>query len=96
MRRTTILLALVLALFLSACDLSFLAPEPQGGRETAMELLEPAAPGEAVAGNQFAALDYSNTDQGYIQVRYDGPAQRARVQILDPEGLTYSYTLCSS
>ena len=93
MRHRVIILALVLALFLSACDLSFLEPEPQGGRETATDFLEPAAPGEAVAGNQFASLDYSNTDQGYIQVRYDGPAQRARVQIIDPEGMTYSYTL---
>ena len=91
MRQKMILLTLVLALFLSSC--AFLEPEPQGGRETALEFLEPAAPGEAVAGNEFAALDYSNTDQGYIQVRYDGPAQRARVQIVDPEGLTYSYTL---
>ena len=91
MRRKSILWALVLALFLSAC--AFLEPAPQGGRETAQDFLEPAAPGEAVAGNEFASLDYSNTDQGYIQVRYDGPAQRARVQIIDPEGLTYSYTL---
>ena len=91
MRRNLILLALVLALFLSACSLP--EPAPQGGRETATEFLEPAAPGESVAGNEFAELDYSNTDQGYIQVRYDGPAQRAKVQIVDPEGLTYSYTL---
>ena len=91
MRRKTVLLALVLALLLSAC--AFPEPAPEGGRETAMEFLEPAAPGEAVAGNDFASLDYSNTDQGYVQVRYDGPAQRARVQIVDPEGLTYSYTL---
>ena len=91
MRRDMIIWALVLALFLSGC--AFLEPEPQGGRETATAFLEPAAPGEAVAGNDFAELDYSNTDQGYIQVRYDGPAHRAKVQIVDPEGLTYSYTL---
>ena len=91
MRRNCILGALVLALLLSAC--SFSEPVPEGGRETATGFLEPLAPGEAVAGNDFAALDYSNTDQGYIQVRYDGPAQRAKVQILDPEGLTYTYTV---
>lgn len=91
MRRNSILWALVLALFLSACALP--EPEPQGGRETAAVLLIPEAPGEAVAGNDYAELDWSNADEGYIQVRYDGPALKAKVQILDPTGLTYIYTV---
>ena len=91
MRRNPILWALVLALFLSACALP--EPEPQGGRETAAVLLIPEAPGEAVAGNDYAELDWSNADEGYIQVRYDGPALKAKVQILDPTGLTYIYTV---
>lgn len=91
MRRNSILWALVLALFLSACALP--EPEPQGGRETAAVLLIPEAPGEAVAGNDYAELDWSNADEGYIQVRYDGPALKAKVQILDPMGLTYIYTV---
>ena len=91
MRRNSILWALVLALFLSACALP--EPEPQGGRETAAVLLIPEAPGEAVAGNDYAELDWSNADEGYIQVRYDGPALKAKVQILDPMGMTYIYTV---
>ena len=91
MRRNMILWALLLALFLSACAPSDRAPE--GGRITATDCLLPESPGVEVIGNDFARMDYSHVDEGYIQVSYEGPALKAKVQILDPAGQTYLYTL---
>ena len=89
MRQISVPVATMLTLFLLACGGIF----PVCGRDTSTDLLLPEAPGVSVEGNEFAELDYSNADQGYIQVRYDGPAVKAKVQIRDEEGLTYTYTL---
>ena len=81
--------ALVLALFLSSCA----EKPPQVPRQTRTEVLSPEAPGEEVSGNEFASLDSSRTEEGYIQVCYSGDAARARLQLLDPEGVLYTYCL---
>lgn len=82
--------ALVLALFLSAC-----APEKplETVRATRTTVLTPEAPGEIVTGNDYATLDSSRTQEGYIQVCYSGEAPRAKLQLMDPEGTLYIYTL---
>ena len=82
--------ALVLALFLPAC-----APEKplDTVRSTRTTVLTPEAPGEIVTGNDYATLDSSRTQEGYIQVRYSGEAPRAKLQLMDPEGTLYIYTL---
>ena len=82
--------ALVLALFLSAC-----APEKplETVRDTRTTVLTPEAPGEIVTGNDYATLDSSRTQEGYIQVCYSGEAPRAKLQLMDPEGTLYIYTL---
>ena len=81
--------ALVLALFLSSCA----EKPPQVPRQTRTEVLSPEAPGEEVSGNAFASLDSSRTEEGYIQVCYSGEAPRAKLQLMDPEGTLYIYTL---
>lgn len=81
--------ALVLALFLSACA----EAAPETVRDTRTTVLTPEAPGEIVSGNDFASLDSSRTQEGYIQVCYSGEASKAKVQLLDPEGTLYTYTL---
>ena len=81
--------ALVLALFLSACALS----EPEILREPRTTVLTPEAPGEIVTGNDFASLDASRTQEGYIQVCYSGDAKKAKIQVTNPEGTLYTYTL---
>ena len=82
--------ALVLALFLSACA----REKPlETVRSTRTTVLTPEAPGEIVTGNDYATLDSSRTQEGYIQVRYSGEAPRAKLQLMDPEGTLYIYTL---
>jgi len=81
--------ALVLALFLSGCE----EPPLETVRDTRTTVLTPEAPGEIVTGNDFASLDSSRTEEGYIQVCYSGEASKAKVQLLDPEGTLYTYTL---
>lgn len=82
--------ALVLALFLSACAREKTLETVRSTRTT---VLTPEAPGEIVTGNDYATLDSSRTQEGYIQVRYSGEAPRAKLQLLDPEGTLYIYTL---
>lgn len=82
--------ALVLALFLSACARE---KNLETVRSTRTTVLTPEAPGEIVTGNDYATLDSSRTQEGYIQVRYSGEAPRAKLQLLDPEGTLYIYTL---
>lgn len=81
--------SLALASLLFACG----EKAPETVRETKTTVLEPQAPGEAVSGNAFATLDFSNTGDGYIQVRYGGQAEKAKVQITVPDGTIYTYTL---
>lgn len=56
-------------------------------------VLQPEASGVAVAENEEAIIDYSNTDDGYIMVRYRMPTEsRLKVLIKGPT-TTYSYNL---
>lgn len=81
---------LVLALFLSACGQPAV---PENPRQPCTTVLTPEAPGEIVTGNDFASLDSSRTQEGYIQVRYSGDAPKAKIQLTNPEGTLYTYTL---
>lgn len=69
------------------------AAQPEGTRDTRTAVLEPEAPGEVVCGNELASLDASRMEDGYIQVRYSGASQKAKVQIAAPDGILYTYTL---
>ena len=54
----------------------------------------PAAPGTQVQKNKKAEIDYSNSGDGYIMVRYlEKTSKMLRVQITGPSGATYTYTL---
>lgn len=57
-------------------------------------VLEPAASGVAVYENEYATLDASNADQGYVMVKYAaGETARIKVQITRSGGTTYTYDL---
>lgn len=62
-------------------------------RTTVTEFLLPSADGTDVYGNDFVSIDASNTSEGYVMVRYTGPADKSRLQMTAPDGTLYSYFL---
>ena len=60
-------------------------------RTTVTEFLLPSADGTDVYGNDFVSIDASNTSEGYVMVRYTGPADKSRLQMTAPDGTLYSY-----
>ena len=57
------------------------------------DILEPEASGELVEANDRAMVDYSNTEDGYVMVRYTAETQkRLKVQVTGPT-TTYTYNL---
>ena len=65
-----------------------------GALEAAVpDILEPEAPGTLVEQNNSAIIDYSNTKDGYIMVRYIGKSSaRLKAQVVGPK-TTYTYNL---
>ena len=57
-------------------------------RTTVTEFLLPSADGTDVYGNDFVSIDASNTSEGYVMVRYTGPADKSRLQMTAPDGTT--------
>jgi len=56
-------------------------------------VIKPEASGTLVAANEYAAVDYSNTGDGYIMVIYTASTQqRLKVQVIGP-ATTYTYNL---
>lgn len=64
-----------------------------GGRHTTTSVTEPSATGSTVYENSLACIDASNASEGYIMVRYTGTVKKVKVQILAPDGITYTYSL---
>lgn len=57
------------------------------------DILEPVASGTAVAENEKAIIDYSNTSDGYVMVKYIAPTEkRLKAQVKGPT-TTYSYNI---
>ena len=63
-----------------------------------MQAIElPAAPGTRVNKNQKALVDYSNTADGYIMIKYLQPTtKQLRVRVTGPSTVAYQYTLKSN
>ena len=88
------------AAFLSGCtvstevagdsDKSSSADPPAGKkRATVSEHLIPEASGTVTSGNDFISIDSSNTAEGYFMVKYDGDADKVKLQLQAPDGETY-------
>ena len=59
--------------------------------------LQPVASGTNVLKNSAAAIDVSNTSDGYSMIRYLGNGtSRLKVLITGPSGITYNYNLTTS
>lgn len=62
-------------------------------RNTSTQFLTPEASGEITYGNETASVDASHSDQGYVMVRYNGSAEKIKLQITIPDSTVYSYNL---
>lgn len=57
----------------------------------------PVASGSLVKENSKAQIDYSNTSDGYVMVRYiASTSQKLKVRVAGPGGTTYTYSLTPS
>lgn len=56
--------------------------------------LTPVASGTLVRSSSGASIDYSNTSDGYVMVKYsDASSQKIKAQVTGPSGTTYTYNL---
>lgn len=51
------------------------------------------APGTLTDGSEYVTIDYSNNQAGYIMVNYLGSASKVKLQLVGPNGVTYTYDL---
>ena len=56
-------------------------------------VLTPEASGTDSRSNDVAVIDYSNSSEGYIMVKYTGDNSKVKLQITGPDGITYTYDL---
>lgn len=84
----------LLALGFSGCgETSKERVAPETPRTLWNTVLVPEAPGEVVQKTQYVNLDASRTSEGYFQISYTGAAAKAKVQLVNPDGTKYTYTL---
>ncbi len=57
----------------------------------ASEMADAVASGVSVYSNAKVSLDYSNTADGYVMVKYSGSNPKVKTQITGPSGVTYTY-----
>ena len=62
-------------------------------RATVHEYLLPEAAGKVTYGNKNISIDASNLSEGYFMVKYEGDADKVKLQLHTPDGETYTYTL---
>jgi len=69
---------------------------PLAGLPPAMFDTMPVASGVAVSSNEKAVVDYSNTKDGYIMVKYSAKTDKGlKVLVIGPSTTTYTYSLNS-
>ena len=57
-------------------------------------LLRPVASGILVKSNSLATIDYSNTKDGYVMVKYTASTtMKLKVQVIGPSNTTYTYNI---
>ena len=69
------------------------APKPKGSRDNTAAVLTPQADGKDTYECDTAAIDASNTSEGYVMVSYSGSNKKVKLQVTGPDGVTYTYSL---
>lgn len=57
------------------------------------KVLEPSAPGTTTYKGNDVIVDASNSNQGYVMIKYNGKNQKIKIQIAKGSGTTYTYNL---
>ena len=70
-------------------------PREKGSRDNTPICLVPEESGEIVYENEYARLDASHADEGYVIVTYIGQSPKVKLQITGPGQRTYTYDLIS-
>lgn len=93
------LMALALFTLLPGCSSSgssipdVSAREKGPGRQSTAAPLSPSADGTVLYEDGSVSLDASNASEGYLMVKYQGSVSKIKVQITDPKGTLYTYSL---
>ena len=92
------IIALILIVLLStsctnSSDHSSTNPSSSAVRSNAPMVLQPAADGIITYGSGSVTIDASHTDDGYVMINYGGSNAKVKLQITDPAGIVYTYSL---
>ena len=66
-----------------------------GTRDNTPQCLIPLADGTAETHNDYASIDYSHSEEGYIMACYTGSCPKVKMQITGSDSVTYTYDLVS-
>lgn len=59
------------------------------------KVLSPVATGLKTTGNESVSIDYSNSSEGYIIIKYTGSSDKVKVQLTGSNQVTYTYNITS-
>lgn len=98
MKKMTSLACIIIILsgiLLSGCGGSGSPEADHSGpkRDSTPQVLTPTADGTVVYQNDVAAVDASNTSQGYVMVNYNGSCEKVKLQITGPDQNCYTYLI---
>lgn len=98
MKKMTSLACIIVILsgiLLSGCGGSGSSEADHSGpkRDSTPQVLTPTADGAVVYQNDVAAVDASNTSQGYVMVNYNGSCEKVKLQITGPDQNCYTYLI---
>ena len=66
---------------------------PLSGAAPVSSLLAPEASGVLTYGNEKAGIDASNSQDGYVMIKYLGQNPKVKIQITGPSAVTYTYNV---
>lgn len=89
-RLTAAIVLCVCAILLIGCTGE---KKPETVRNTITAARVPECAQEEVYSGNTVSLDASRTEEGYLMIRYEGSAEKVKVQIRIPEGTVYTYNL---
>lgn len=95
-----ILISVVICLVCSGCSVDA-SPgsskkKTSGKRDSTPQVLVPEASGTAVYQSDAAAIDASNSSEGYIMASYSGTNPKVKFRITTPDGIKYTYLMSGS